>query len=233
MSALVSKLAVVTAAAVGLYVTTVGLSVTPHSCLRTVGVTAAAPSPTCGADERECLHASVKTGLYGVRYVSPEDVARCVEAFNACIHGTLQGNPNSPSSTSGAGGGNKTTLPKHFGIDSGDGNVSDCRISGDTVSCTDSWETGTDSYTGEFTGKISGLTMTGTTTTHRTGTSPDGCTINETYLGPVTYVFSPDGGVTFTAGPNQRQTTLSGSCSGSSSGMTEVMEGTARWSKIE
>ena len=43
MSALVSKLAVATAAAVGLYVTTVGLPVTPHSCLRTVGVAAAAP----------------------------------------------------------------------------------------------------------------------------------------------------------------------------------------------
>ena len=116
MSALVSKLAVVAAAAVGLYVTTVGLPVTPHSCLRTVGVAAAAPSPTCGADERECLHASVKTGLYGVRYVSPEDVARCVEAFNACIHGTLEGNPNPPASTPTAGGNPRTSAPDTSGI---------------------------------------------------------------------------------------------------------------------
>ena len=116
----VSKLALTTVAAVGLYIPTIGLPVTPGSCLRTVGVASAAPSPTCGGDERECLRRSAKTGLYGVRYVTPEDVAKCVEAFNACIHGTLNGggNPVPPTSTS-PGGRNRTTLPQHFGINYG------------------------------------------------------------------------------------------------------------------
>ncbi len=110
-----SKLAVVTVAAVGLYIPTIGLPVPLGSCLRTVGVAAAAPSQTCGGDERECLRRSAKTGLYGVRYVTPEDVAKCVEAFNACIHGTLNGggNPVPPTSTSPTGGNKTSSLPKH------------------------------------------------------------------------------------------------------------------------
>jgi hypothetical protein len=43
---------------------------------------AAAPSLTCGGDLRECLRLSAKTEIYGARYVTAEDVARCVEAFN-------------------------------------------------------------------------------------------------------------------------------------------------------
>ena len=237
MSALVSKLALATVAAVGLYVATVGVSVTPGSCLRTVGVAAAAPSPTCGGDERECLHASVKTGLYGVRYVSPEDVARCVEAFNACIHGTLQGNPNSPSSTS-------------------EQEVATRRPCRNTLESTAAMATsviaesvGTRSAvqivgklgvptrdTGEFTGKISGIDYDGdhhnTPNWYFPGRLHSSTVVD--YLGPVTYVFSPDGGVTFTAGPNpaandsQRQLFML-----KFPDMTEVMEGTATWSKIE
>ena len=32
-----------------------------------------------------------KTGIYGARYVTADDVAKCVEAFNACIHGGASG----------------------------------------------------------------------------------------------------------------------------------------------
>lgn len=88
---------------------------------------------------------------------------------------------------------------------------------------------------GELTGTLSGLTLRGTRTTHRIGNSPEdpACKIDETYTGPVTYVFSPDGNAKFTAGPNQRESTFSGSCSGSSSGTTPVTEGTAKRSAAE
>ncbi len=218
---LASKLALTTVAAVGLYVATVGLSVTPHSCLRTVGVAAAVPSPTCGGDERECLRASAKTGLYGVRYVTPEDVAKCVEAFNACIHGTLHGgNPVPPTSTS-AGGSNRKTLPQHFGISEGAW-ASDCRVNGDAVTCTEtrgSLPETMDSWTGEVTGTLSGLTMTGTriTRTKSHYTAVPGCIETSEGSGPVTYVFSLSGAVTMRQGPLQWQTTRSGDCSGGDS----------------
>ncbi|WP_136625739.1 hypothetical protein [Mycobacterium innocens] len=241
MTRLASKLALVSVAAVGLNVPTMGLALPPKSCLWTSGVASAAPSPapspTCASDLRECLHASVKTGLYGVRYVLPEDVARCVEAFNACRHGGAGGggNPVPPKSTSAQGG--RTTLPNRFEIRN-QGMVSDCQVDGSTVNCTSRWETppeGYVSFTGKFTGTLSGLTMNGTATSHSEYRSPSdpGCISNEDYSGPVTYVFRPDGGVTFTAGPNQRHTSFSGSCSGSNSGTTEEMKGTATWSPIE
>lgn len=237
MTKFMPKLTLVTVAAVTLYVTAIGQPPPLKSCLWTSGIASAAPSPapspTCASDLRDCLHAHVRTGLYGVRYVLPEDTSRCVEAFNACRHGSAGGG-GSPAPPPTTGRSNSKGLPQHFGINHGAGGVSDCRATGDSITCTESWKTDTDSYTGEFTGKLSGLTLTGTRTTHRTGHSPGdpGCIIDEIYSGPVTYVFSPDGSATFTAGPNQRRTTFSGSCSGSNSGATEVMKGTATWSPM-
>ncbi|MGV1006652.1 MAG: hypothetical protein ACOYEV_18220 [Candidatus Nanopelagicales bacterium] len=224
------RLALVAVSAVGLYIPTLGLPI-PGSCMRTGSSASATPSPACASDLRDCLRVSAREGLYGVRFVTAEDVARCMEAFNACTHGTLQGGPNPPASTSSGSGAKSASLPKRFGINHGAGAISDCRVNGDAVTCTANWKTANDSYSAEFTGTSSGLTMAGTTTTHRIGHTPEdpGCTIDENYSGPVTYIFSPDGGVTFTAGPNQRQSTFSGSCSGSNSGMTDVMKGTANW----
>jgi hypothetical protein len=98
---LMPKLTLVTVAAVAMYVLSLGLPI-PESCLRTSAVAGAAPSPTCGGDLRECLRVSAKTGIYGARHVPAEDVAKCVEAFNACIHGGASGpgNPVPPTSTS-------------------------------------------------------------------------------------------------------------------------------------
>ncbi len=240
MSALVSKLALATVAAVGLYVATVGVSVTPGSCLRTVGVAAADPSPTCGGDERECLRRSAKTGLYGVRYVTPEDVARCGEAFNACIHGTAGGggSPVPPASTSPRNG-SGTTLPQRFGINLPNGAVYDCRLNGDAVNCTISWNPmpeGMISRTGEVTGTLSGLTMSGTATDHTKGDPGDsGCSADVDFSGPATFVFSPDGTVVMREGPQQAQVTFRGSCSSnpSASRTDPATEWTAKWSAIE
>jgi hypothetical protein len=134
----VSTLAVAAVAALALYVPTFGLFGPLGACLGTAATAAAAPSPTCGGDLRECLRLSAKTGIYGARYVTAEDVARCVEAFNACIHGGASGGGKQtpPTSTSTPGGGTRKGLPQHFGI-AYDGNlVSDCRVSGDAAS----WE---------------------------------------------------------------------------------------------
>jgi hypothetical protein len=233
-----SKLAVVTVAAVGLYIPTIGLSIPLGSCLRTVGVASATPSPTCGGDERECLRASAKSGLSGVRYVSPEDVARCVEAFNACIHGTLNGgNPIPPTSTS-PGGRGTNTLPRRFGINY-EALVVDCRVSGAAVTCTSNRQeqlpngTGTYSETGEVTATLSGLTMTGTLKRH--GTSEGGCVSEQELSGPVTYVFSLDGTVAMREGPLQQEIVFSGDCANSPpiSSTGPVWEGTGTWSAIE
>lgn len=210
----------------------------PGSCLHTIGVAGAAPAPSCGGDLRACLRqsADLNQTTFGGRYVSADDVAMCMEAFRACISGGDGGggSTNPPQSAASGAGTSAASLPSRFGIDHGDGVVSDCRITENSATCTANWKTANDSYNAEFTGTLSGMTMAGTTTTHRSGHAPDdpGCAIEERYTGPVTYIFSPGGGATFTAGPNERQSTFSGSCSGSNSGTTAVVEGTATWSAI-
>ena len=230
------KLALATVAAVGLYVPTVGLPVPLRSCVQTVGVAAAAPSPTCGGDERECLRRSAKTGLYGVRYVTPEDVAKCVEAFNACIHGSLHGgNPAPPTSTS-ATGGNREGLPQHFGITYPNATY-DCRVSGETVSCTMNYDSKTatvDSWTGEVHGTLSGLTMTGTETQLAKSHDDTGCTGTEEFSSEVTYVFDPAGKVLMRRGPVENKRTVN--CPGGpNESHTETMpaaEWPANWSAL-
>jgi hypothetical protein len=235
MTGFVSKLALTTVAAVGLYVATVGLSVTPGSCLPTVGSAAAGPSPTCGSDERECLRLSAKTGLYGVRYVTPEDVARCVEAFNACIHGTLNGgNPVPPVSTS-PGGSTRKALPAHLGIPYyADADI-DCRLSGDAVNCKASRGPNLPlvSETLEITGTLSGLTMTGTYTS-RVEMGGSGCNSVTDISGPATLVFTLDGTVVVRKGPSQAQSTYTpSSCGNPGSWTIQEEESSMPWSAIE
>jgi hypothetical protein len=228
------RLALGTVAALGLYTATLGL---PMAGL-CGGIAGAAPSPTCGGDLRECLRLSAKTGLYGARYVEADDVARCVEAFNACIHGSSGGSANPPPSTSVGGGGRKG-LPAHLGITYDGVLVSDCRVSGEAVTCKiinpNAPVGNQDSWTSEVTGTLSGLTMTGTKTIRVTGhyDGEPGCLFTEEASGPATYVFSSDGTVSMREGPIQWQHTDYGSCSNSYSQTVPETEGTAKWSAIQ
>ncbi len=218
MTQLLPRLAVGAVAGVGLYFATLGLPL-PTAC--------ATPSPSCGGDLRECLRqsADMRETTFGGRYVTAEDVSRCMEAFSACIHGgASSGGAAAPPSSTTAGSDGRKGLPERFGFNI-QGISSDCRRQGQAIDCTTRWESPPDwldSYTGTFTGSLSGLTATGTTTTHLEGHSPadSSCTYFEDYSGPATFTFNPDGTVSGRAGPNQRQTTNTGSCPGSNSGMT-------------
>jgi hypothetical protein len=98
---LISRIAVATvatAAGLGLYATGVGLSVPSGSglqmpmasCLGTVGIAAdspeTAPSPSCDSEKQQCMSASVQEGIYGERYVPPDAVAMCMEAYRDCTN---------------------------------------------------------------------------------------------------------------------------------------------------
>ena len=214
----------------------------PGSCLRTIGVAGAAPSPSpsCGGDLRECLRlsADLRQTTFGGRYVTAEDVARCMEAFNACTHGTLRGgNPNPPKSPS-SGGSNEKGLPQHFGISLPNGASYDCRRNGDALDCAISWNplsAGMIARTGEVTGTLSGLTMTGSSADHIKGDPGDsGCSADVEFSGPATYVFSPDGTVSMHEGPYQAEVTFRGTCSSnpSSSRTDPATEWIGKWSPI-
>ncbi len=219
---LMPKFALATVAAVVIYVSTLGLPM-PVSC---EGVAGAAPSPTCGGDLRECLRLSAKTGIYGARYVTAEDVAKCMEAFNACIHGTLHGNPNPPTTSSTSRGGSGATMPRRFKIS---GEEFDCTVSGAAVDCTAS----DPNTTKRISATLSGMTMTGTRTDHFVGPSVNGCISTVDYSWPVTVVFNSDGTGQVQMSQGHYDQTLSGSCSGSFSEPAEVAEGPLTWSPIE
>lgn len=229
---LAPKLALTSVAAIALYIPTLGLLL-PGSCERTASVASAAPSPTCASDLRECLRLSAKQGLYGVRYVTADDVSRCMEAFNACTHGTLRagGNPN-PSASTSTGGDADSGLPQRFGIKTSYGS-SDCTVSGSSITCTETLTplpSGIDSLTRVVHGTLAGRTVTGTATTHQKGHYENGCLFDETYTDPVTYVLAPGGDVTMTFGVGQRQSTFS--CAEPTTGTTPAGEATGTWSAI-
>ena len=91
-----------------------------------------------------------------------------------------------------------------------------------------------DSRTGQVTGKLSGLTMTGTrkNRTQAHYTAVPGCIEVGEGSGPVTYVFSLYGTVKITEGPMSWQTTRSGDCSGGGPRTNPATEGTATWSPL-
>lgn len=233
----VVTLSVASVAALGLYVSAFGLFGPLGVCLRAVPNASAAPSPTCGGDLRECLRLSAKTGIYGARYVEADDVARCVEAFNACIHGgASRGNPNTPPSAS-AGGDTSKGLPAHLAIQvSGNGDARyDCRVSGESVSCTASLSApfgSVDSYEETFTGTLSGLTATGSFKGHQVGHAPadPSCHFEQDLSGPATYTFNLDGSVVIRQGPAQSQGTYS--CSGPTSYIVDAWELTGEWTAM-
>jgi hypothetical protein len=235
---LVSTLAAATVGAIGLYIPAIGLFGPLDACVHTAS---AAPSPSCSSDLRECLHLSAKTGIYGARYVTAEDVARCVETFNACIHGgaTAGGNPVLPPTSTSAGNGGRRGLPERFELKGDFGVVSDCRVSGESITCKESWNAvgeGVESDTSTVTGTLTGLTMTGTREMRRIGHVPSDptCGYTEDHSIPVTYRFSPDGTVAMSNGPGQWKITHTGSCSYLSpdTGTSASGDATGMWSAI-
>lgn len=232
---LVRRLTLPMAALLTVYVATLALP-DGDSCPSPAGVAGAAPSPTCGGDLRECLRLSAKTGIYGARYVTGEDVAKCVEAFNACIHGGAStGGGNPVPSTSGSPSGGTASLPRRFGIKYGT-LTGDCQLSGTAVSCTTQREeqlpngSGTYSETGEITATVSGMTMTGTVKRH--GISSGDCVSTQDLSGPITYTLQADGTMAIREGPMQQNIVFSGDCTGSASesNTTPVWAGTGTWS---
>ena len=117
----------------------------------------------------------------------------------------------------------------------------DCRTNDNAVSCTSTRQedlpngTGTYSETGELTGTVSGMTITGTATRHGRSDGSEGCISTQERSGPARYDFSPDGNVTMRDGPIKQDIVFSGICADSppTSDTYPVWEGTAKWSAIE
>lgn len=226
MPKVVPTLAAATVAAVGLYVSAVGLFSPFGACLPTAS---GAPSRSCGGDLRECLRlsADLRQTTFGGRYVTAEDVSRCMEAFNACIHGTLGGgNPNPPPTSSRAQGGNGATMPQRFTI-AGEG--FDCTVSGSAVECS----AAEPNTTKTIKATLSGLTMTGTRTDHFVGPSVQGCVSTVDRSWPITIEFRSDGTGQLHMARGHYDQTLSGSCSGSFTEPVDGAEGPLTWSPNE
>lgn len=168
---------------------------------------------------------------FGGRYVTAEDVARCTEAFDACIHGGASsggGSPKPPVSTPSAGGGGaRKTMPQRFRLD---GEDFDCTVRGDAVDCT---APATDTTTKAINATLSGLTMTGTRTEHFVGPSVQGCVSTVDYSWPITYVFRADGTGDLHMSQGHYDQTLSGSCSGEFSEPVDGADGPIKWSPIQ
>ncbi|MDP7734027.1 hypothetical protein [Mycobacterium paragordonae] len=44
-----------------------------------------APTTSCDSQKQACMSANVQIGIYGERYVPPDAVAQCMEAYRTCI----------------------------------------------------------------------------------------------------------------------------------------------------
>lgn len=220
-----------------LYVAPLGLPL-HGSCLRTISVAGAAPtpSPSCGGDLRECLRASadMRQTTFGGRYVTADDVARCMEAFNYCIHGGASRGGNTVPSTSESSGRSSKGLPQHFTVDDEYAST-DCRINGDSVNCTATPKSNQDwvtSYSWTFAGQRSGLTLTGTVKERIVGTA-SGCLLTDEGSGPGTFTFSPDGTVRMRVGPMQWERLTGFGCSNTDPHTSPAGEVTGKWSEAE
>lgn len=143
-----------------------------------------------------------------------------------------------PASTEGS----RASLPGHFEIQNGD-LVSDCRISADSVTCNETLKNAkpTQSYAGTMTGKVAGMTVTGSARSYATYPDPQSpeCTGTTEMSGPITFTFSPDGTLSARWGPYQRRFT--NSCltsqpepnSGEDPNREPISEWTATWSPLK
>lgn len=238
-----SKAALVSVSALALCVPAF-VSPHPDSCAWTAGLAGAAPtpSPSCGGDLRECLRAAadMHPTTFGVRYVTAEDVARCMEIFDACIHGGASSGRDPALSTPTSTGDDRAGLPQRFRI-SFDTTTIDCRVNGDDASCTQTREEslpsgGHYSLSGEITGTVSGMTLTGSFKDHSTSSGhSSGCVSEQDHSGPVRYEFRRDGSVAMRWGPAHVDTVFTGACSNAppTSESYPVWEGTGTWSPTE
>jgi hypothetical protein len=169
-------------------------------------------------------------------------IAGSVAVFTVDLAGCGAANPgtaaiSTPSSTTTAA----PTLPpmKRFRIGGeGYGPVQDCRVNDAAVTCVATWDDPyqADTYTGGFTGTLSGREMTGTSTTSQTGHDADApdCLWQTETSTPITYTFNSDGTVSNRQQSGQWRTTHSGSCSGTESGTSSAGEGgPVRWTVTE
>lgn len=208
---LAPKTALATLAAVGLFL--------PFST-SLPAVAGAAPSTSSAAELRECLRASadMHQTTFGGRYVTAEDVARCMEAFRPGSSGSASGGGNAspPPKSAGSGANDGKGLPERFRIDA-PATFFDCQTEGNSVSCTLSQKDLPDSvasWSGEITGTLSGMTLTGTFSEQlESPVSDTGCLQTNYSSSPVTIVFKENGTGTMQRGTQQATGTFGGSCS--------------------
>ena len=95
--ALLSKLSVVAVAAAGLSAPAVAVSTAsalaagPSPCVADLPAAGQddiplAPGNSCTDQRQQCMSGSVQEGIYGERYVPPDAVAMCMEAYRDCIN---------------------------------------------------------------------------------------------------------------------------------------------------
>lgn len=97
-STLVSRLTFAAIAAAGLSIPVVAVSTPPASaspaatgqCLPTAMTPALAdddaPANSCTDQKQQCMSANVQEGIYGERYVPPDAVAMCMDAYRDCVN---------------------------------------------------------------------------------------------------------------------------------------------------
>ena len=71
------------------------------------------PSNSCARERTACLSGSVRTGMFGSKYVPPDDVARCSAAYQACLSGQQTAPP--PPKPAAPSTQKKATLPPKAG----------------------------------------------------------------------------------------------------------------------
>jgi hypothetical protein len=200
----------------------------PLPGLRSIGVAGAAPSPSGSGDLRERLRASahMHQTAFGGRYVTADDVARCMEAFRPGGSGSAGGGGKaSPPASSPSMGAGSIKLPQHFGI-TDEFILSDCRVAGDSMTCSESMRSrgqGVDSYPGTVTGTLNGSTMSGAATRQMTGRDvaiPSRSRVAD-FSGPATHIVGPDATVTMREGPSERRKS---GCGGASSNAVPASE---------
>ncbi len=122
----------------------------------------------------------------------------------------------------------------HFRIGYPQGPMQDCSVDAAAVTCTLSvvGPSSVETYTGTVTGTLTGLTLTGTSTTHQRfrDEADNSCILEIDKSEPVEYLFSLNGTVTMHGGPADVRTTRSGSCSGTETGTDFRWEDSAPWS---
>lgn len=123
---------------------------------------------------------------------------------------------------------------KRFRIGDPEGPVQDCTVDGVVVTCALSvvGPSSVESYTGTVTGTLSGLRLTGTSTTQQRfrDEADSACVLEIDRSEPVDYLFSLDGTVIMHGGPGDVRTTRSGSCSGTETATDWQWENSAPWS---